>query len=294
MTVQPRGVIVSRPTQMDEILGRHGTRGQAQFYLSQRGQSLEELEYRHELQAVAMQEVDRQIPANYRQTRIDRRDLDRWMFEPEDIVVVVGQDGLVANVAKYLDGQFVIGINPDPDSVAGVLARHHGRDLGELLQGSQRSSIERRTMVQATLDDGRSIMALNEVFVGVETHQSARYRVQVATAAEQQSSSGIVVGTGTGATGWCASLWNDRLPAWHLPTPTSTELAWFVREAWPSPSTGTELTEGLLSEETELTIVSASDSLVVFGDGIETDRLDVGWGQTITIGRAIKTLHLVI
>lgn len=32
----------------------------------------------------------------------------------QDIVVVIGQDGLVANTLKYLDGQPVIAINPDP------------------------------------------------------------------------------------------------------------------------------------------------------------------------------------
>ena len=31
----------------------------------------------------------------------------------EDIVVVVGQDGLVANTLKYLQGQPVIAVNPD-------------------------------------------------------------------------------------------------------------------------------------------------------------------------------------
>lgn len=41
-----------------------------------------------------------------------RGDLDRFLFEPDDIVLALGQDGLVANVAKYLDGQPVIGSNP--------------------------------------------------------------------------------------------------------------------------------------------------------------------------------------
>ena len=41
-----------------------------------------------------------------------RGDLDRFLFEPDDLVVIVGQDGLVANVSKYLDGQPVVGINP--------------------------------------------------------------------------------------------------------------------------------------------------------------------------------------
>jgi len=54
------------------------------------------------------------IPSDWRRARVDRADLDRFLFEPEDVVVAVGQDGLVANVAKYLTGQPVIGCNPDP------------------------------------------------------------------------------------------------------------------------------------------------------------------------------------
>lgn len=42
---------------------------------------------------------------------IKRAHFDRFVFAPEDVVIAVGQDGLVANVAKYLDGQPVLGIN---------------------------------------------------------------------------------------------------------------------------------------------------------------------------------------
>jgi hypothetical protein len=49
-------------------------------------------------------------------------DLDRFLLDPEDIVVAVGQDGLVANVAKYVQDQPVIGVNPEPDRNPGVLA----------------------------------------------------------------------------------------------------------------------------------------------------------------------------
>lgn len=296
MAVQPRVVLVTRPTELTELLNRHGTLGQAQFFLEQRNQSLDGVERRHALQSEALAEVERQIPTEYRRSRIQRADLDRWLFEPDDIVVVVGQDGLVSNVAKYLDEQVVIGVNPNPAAVAGVLVRHRAEQLGAQLQmlSEGHAAIERRTMVQATLDDGQRIAALNEVFVGVAGHQSARYEIGVAGEHEVQSSSGLVIGTGTGSTGWCASLWRDRRPPWNLPTIESNELAWFVREAWPSGTTGSDLTGGLLAEKAELTVTSTSDRLVVFGDGIETDHLDVRWGQTITVSTATRTLRLCV
>jgi len=72
----------------------------------------------------ALQTVSAAIPGGWRRGAVERSDLDRFLFEPEDVVIVVGQDGLVANTAKYLSGQPVIGVNPDPGDGMGVLVRH--------------------------------------------------------------------------------------------------------------------------------------------------------------------------
>ena len=48
---------------------------------------------------------------------IDRGFLPNFVFGPEDTVVTLGQDGLVANTLKYLHGQPVVGVNPDPSPV---------------------------------------------------------------------------------------------------------------------------------------------------------------------------------
>lgn len=79
----------------------------------------------------------------------------------------------------------------------------------------------------------------------------------------------------------------------ELPGPTSRSLAWFVREAWPSPYTGIECTEGILGEGEELSLTVASESLVLFGDGMESDHLTLTWGQTVRVCRAPRALTLV-
>ncbi|MEU8225089.1 hypothetical protein [Kribbella sp. NPDC048915] len=291
MSLPPRAVIVHRATELTELIGRHGTRQQAGFFLAGRGRDLAELDARHQAQQDALATVSAAIPLDWRRTVAERNDLDRFVFGPEDVVIAVGQDGLVANVAKYLDGQPVIGINPEPARNPGVLVPHEPAAFTGLLTAR---TITERTMVAATTDDGQQLVALNEVYVGHQTHQSARYRLATPDAdAERQSSSGILVGTGTGATGWCRSAWQERRSPLALPTPSDPILCWFVREAWPSPATGTTSTEGLLKAPDTLTVTAESD-LVVFGDGMESDTLTVTWGQRLEVGVAPVKLHLVV
>lgn len=295
-TVAPRVVVVTRPTEYEALLVRHGTREQARFFLERRGRSLDELDERHRRREASLGVVSAAIPGRWRRARIDRADLSRFVFGPEDVVVVVGQDGLVANVAKYLRGQRVLGVNPDPRSYDGVLASHPAEAVGDLLPGASTGAgkVEVRTMVSARLDDGQRLLALNEVFIGHRTHQSARYRVEGPAGDEAQSSSGVIVTTGTGATGWARSIARQRADKVPLPAPTERRLAFFVREPFPSVSTGTSLESGSVVEGATLALRSEMDERgTIFGDGIEDDRLEFGWGLRVEVGVAAERLHLV-
>lgn len=292
----PRCVLVERATEYQELLARHGTRDQARFFLARRGRRIEDLAERREQHRRHHQQVLAAVPPEWRRASVQREDLDRFLFADDDVVVVLGQDGLVANVAKYLGGQPVIGLNPNPDVYPGVLVPHPPQAAGELMRdlARGRARTQNRTMVAAALDDGQSLTALNEIFVGHVSHQSARYTITVPGATERQSSSGVLVATGTGATGWAASIHLERHSAVQLPRPEDLQLAFFVREAWPSPATGTTITEGTLGHGDALTITSElGEGAVLFGDGIESDRIHVDWGQTITIQTADRTLRLV-
>mgnify|MGYP001228403967 CR=1 FL=1 len=290
----PRAVVVHRRTQYDDVIARHGTRGQAEFYLAMRQQDLSDVEQRHAQTQTALAAVGSAILSEWSRAVVERAELSRFGFRPEDVIVVVGQDGLVANLAKYIRDQAVIGIDPLPGSNAGVLVPHTAAAAPSLLAAVAAGSaqIVRRTMVRAETDDGQSLTALNEIYVGQPTHQSARYRLDVGGQTERQSSSGVIVGTGTGSTGWCLSLQRAQAPQLALPKPVDRTVSWFVREAWPFPSTGATLTSGILHDDV-LRMRIESDSLVAFGDGIEDDRLTLGFGQRLTIRVADRTLNTV-
>ncbi len=290
----PRAVIVHRASELTELLARHGTRGQVAFFLDQRGQSLADVERRHDRIRAALAEVSTGLPVDWRRASVERSELARFVFEPDDIVLVVGQDGLVANAAKYLGAQPVIGIDPLPGVNPGVLVPHTPPAGVALAVAASEGTagICERAMVQVRTDDGQSLTALNEVMIGQPGHQSARYTLELDGRSERQSSSGIIVSTGTGATGWCRSIARIQAPQLGLPAPTDRTLAWFVREPWPSPTTGADLLAGRLAEGS-LGVRIESDQLVAFGDGMEDDRLLLSWGQRVSVGVADRTLRTV-
>ncbi|MFJ6017122.1 hypothetical protein [Streptomyces sp. NPDC092952] len=299
MSLAPRAVLVHRTTEYEELLARHGTHGQAAFFLTSRGRSIDEVALRHRRTRQALDDVAAAVPLQWRRSRVERADLDRFLFGPEDVVVVVGQDGLVANTAKYLAGQPVVGIDTDPGRNPGVLVRHRPGDAAALLRAAVTpgGAAEELTMVEAVADDTQRLLALNEIYLGPPGHQTARYRIgpdAPGAATEAQASSGVLVGTGTGATGWLRSLWQERRSGLRLPAPADDRLLWFVREAWPSPATGTSLVAGELGRGQGLRLTVESDRMTVFGDGMETDALELSWGQTVRLGISATSLRLAV
>jgi NAD kinase len=293
----PRVVLVRRATEYEQLLARHATHGQADFFLRTRGQSIEPVEAAHRRFEDVRSDVLAAIPRKWRRLDVDRDHLDRVLFEPDDIVIALGQDGLVANTAKYLtSGQPLIGINPDPTRHEGALVRHPPAAAADLLNDAAagRAEIELRTMAEARLDDGQHLIALNEIFVGHASHQSARYELRVGDLVERQSSSGLIVATGTGQSGWCRSIRTERHSSLPTPGPTDRALTLFVREAWPSVETGASLTEALVGPD-GVEITSRMETAgTVFGDGIESDHLALPWGTRATVAVAADRLHLVV
>jgi len=114
----------------------------------------------------------------------------------------------VANTLKYLNGQPVVGVNPDPVRWDGRLLPFQVRDLPKLVPEVlfRKRRIRSVTMAKATLNNGQVLYGVNDLFIGPKTHTSARYVIRCGEANETQSSSGVIVSTGMGSTGWLKSL----------------------------------------------------------------------------------------
>jgi hypothetical protein len=295
-TNSPRAVFVTRETEYELLIARHATKAQASFFLNARAQSLDVIEWRHNQFLSVLHSCRAAVPSDWRQALVRRADFDRFLFGPEDIVVAIGQDGLVANVAKYLDGQPVIGVNSDPETYDGVLVRLTPEQFCEAIpQGiTEKISFEKRTMVKAELDSGETLLALNEIFVGHQSHQSARYEIMSHDANESHSSSGLIISSGTGITGWARSICEATGNEVAF-EPSEAKLCFFVREPFPSISTGTTINFGIIESGERLRLTSKmNEGGTIFADGIEKDRLAFEWGRIANIGLAEKQLRLAL
>ncbi len=294
-SLNPRVVIVSRQTEYAALLAAHATRGQAEFFLRSRGRGIDEVEARDALQRQTIAAAQRAIPVEWSHVQVTRNDLSRFLFTASDIVVAIGQDGLVANMAKYLDGQPVLGISPDPDRTEGVLTPGRVRYLGRLLPEVAKGAVTTtaRTMVQAQTGNGMELLALNELFIGHRSHQSARYEVTVDGETEFQSSSGMIVATGTGLTGWAKSIMTACGHTFAI-APDAQEAAFFAREPWPSRISGCSISAGMITSPACLSVRSHIDEGgVIFADGIEQDFLPFDWGMDARITVSDKSLNMV-
>src|SRR5688572_24729952 len=117
-------VLVTRRTRLEELIDRFGTRGQARFYLEHSGGDFAALQAEDDTYRRALDRLQgdlAQLGAGLKLQRLDRSLLPTYLFGPGDLVVAAGQDGLVANTAKYALGQPIVGVNPDPERIDGIL-----------------------------------------------------------------------------------------------------------------------------------------------------------------------------
>ncbi|GAA4094721.1 sugar kinase [Zhongshania borealis] len=295
MEQSTRIILIHRKTRLAELVERFNTVQQARFYLEQSGADFadyqqEDQDYRH-----ILEQARRTLEARGRVQVLERAMLPSYRFNTDDTVVVIGQDGLVANTLKYLNGNPVIAINPDPQRWDGVLLPFLPADLplviDEVLR--RKRSHKEITLARASTNDGQTMLAVNDLFIGPKSHTSARYALHWGAHSEVQSSSGIIISTGLGSTGWYQSL----LAMAQGITGTMTDphvgsgfdwdakmLMFTVREPFPSKQTGTTLTRGQVNELSPLRIESfMPENGVIFSDGIESDFLTFNAGCTVEI-----------
>ncbi len=323
-------VLVTRPTRLAELVIRFNTVSQARFYVEHQGADFSDYLREDETYHRALNETQAALAEVGRVQVVDRGFLPNFVFAPDDTVVTLGQDGLVANTLKYLDGQPVVGVNPDPERWDGRLLPFRVSDLPKVMPEAvlRKRPTRSVTMAKAALNNGQTLYGVNDLFIGPKSHGSARYLIRSGEASETQSSSGVIVSTGMGSTGWLKSLLTgaaaitrsagaaltQQAPADLFAAAVQkgkanpkarlnvkTEFAWdanylfyTVREPFPTKTTGASLVFGRVSSETPLILESRmAENGVIFSDGIEKDFLEFNSGTQAVIGIAERKGNLV-
>ena len=302
-------VLVTQKTRLDELVHRYNTVEQARFYIEHHGGGFDDYAKEHETYQSATRQVTTFLESYGRLQTLDRAHVPNYLFGERDVVIALGRDGLVANVLKYLSTQCLIGVNPDPTRWDGVLLPFSPRDLPKIVPEtcSGKRPLKAVTLAEAMLNDGQKLLGVNDLFIGRRTHVSAHYAISHHGTTENQSSSGIIVSTGLGSTGWLKSVLAgargiSRYYGAKKMFQTPAGFAWdaeylyfTVREPFPSASTGADIIFGKIDRGKKLLITSLMpEDGVIFSDGMEQDFLQFNSGTTAEIGIAEHKGQLVV
>ena len=300
-------VLVTRKTRLQELVYKYNTVEQARFYIEHLGADFSDYLKEDEVYRKVVAQVKDTAEKYARVQEIDRDFAANMIFGEKDIVIAVGQDGLVVNVMKYLDNQPLIGINPDTDRWDGVLLPFEAGDMTKIIPRVIAGNYDARqvTMAQASSRDGQSMLAVNDLFIGCRTHASARYDITWNRFTESHSSSGIIISTGLGATGWYKSVITQaqmiaqafgcgQIP-FNTPQWSDDKLTFVVREPYPSCATQAGIVFGRIAKKDHFRVTSKMPANgVVFSDGIENDVIEFNAGTEIDVQIAARKGHLVV
>jgi len=298
-------IIVKNKTRLESLIERFNTKAQAEFYIERSGGNFKDYEVEHETFQKSLVSLQTQLSKLIKNKTVERVYLPSFIFSEKNLIIVIGQDGLVANTAKYSKNCPIIAVNPDKNRYDGILLPF---DTSDFIGGvesviSDRYNAKIVRFAEAKLNDGQRLLAFNDLFIGVSSHVSARYKISYNNQAEEQSSSGLIVSTQAGSTGWLSSVFNMAYGVTGLfekdlkpkrPKLKENELLFVVREPFQSVRTQIGITAGVINDRQSLSIESLMPANgVIFSDGIETDFLKFNSGAIATIGIAEETAKLV-
>lgn len=299
-------IIIKNKTRLESLIERFNTKAQAKFYIENLGGDFSDYELEDSNFHRSLNSLQTQLSKIIKHKTVDRDYLPSYIFSENNLIIVIGQDGLVANTAKYSNNVPIVAVNPDINRFDGVLLPF---DTSNFLQGvisvlENKATNKILRFAEAKLNDNQRLLAFNDLFIGASSHISARYRISFNNETEEQSSSGLIISTPAGSTGWLSSIFNmaygianmfeDNLKL-KRPKLKENQLLFAVREPFKSIRTQIGITSGIVQNSNKLIIESLMPSKgVIFSDGIEKDFLNFNSGSIAEIGIANEKANLVL
>jgi len=299
-------IIVKDKTRLESLVERFNTKAQAKFYIERQEADFADYEMEHQIFHEALGQLQSRLSKVIKHKIVEREYLSSFIFSKNQLIVVIGRDGLVANTAKYAKGIPIIAVNPDKARYDGVLLPFDTVNFIGGIESVMAENYRSKTMqfAEASLNDGQKLLAFNDLFIGASSHVSARYKITFNRKTEEHSSSGIIISTLAGSTGWLSSIFNMAYGVTRLfeknleskhPVFERDELLFAVREPFISVRTQADICTGLIQRKKLLTIESLMpEGGVIFSDGIQADFLQFNSGAIATVGIAKEKANLII
>lgn len=298
-------IIVKNKTRLELLVERFNTKAQAKFYIERSGGDFEDYESEHETFQDSLNTLQAQLSKVIKHKIVERDFVSSFIFSENNLIVVIGQDGLVANTAKYSKGLPIVAVNPDKNRYDGVLLPFDTTNFISGVENVIANDFQFKTMrlAEAKLNDGQRLLAFNDLFIGASSHISAKYKITYNNHSEDQSSSGLIVSTSAGSTGWLSSIFNMAYGVTNLiekdlkpkhPKLKEKELLFAVREPFLSIRSQVGISAGIIRNNDSLKVESLMPTNgVIFSDGVESDFLKFNSGSIVTIGIAQESARIV-
>ncbi len=229
-------------------------------------------------------------------TIVNRDGLNKYIINNYDLIIAVGGDNHFQYVSHFLENTPILGINSDPSRSDGALMMVSSEELEKILPNILRDyfEIENWTRLKISIDNKEiDELAISEIFIGEERRfNMSRNIIKVNGKSEEQKSSGLIIATGVGSTGWYNSACRYLFQEGDIFSKSLKEARFLLTEPHNGRLSSLKMTNGSIGEDEEIEIISLSDSSAYISiDSLKLIKLREGAKIKISIGEPLRVIR---
>jgi NAD kinase len=222
-------------------------------------------------------------------TAVNRKKMHPKHFRGKDVVITIGGDGTFLKTSHHVTDALMLGVCSNANKNVGYLLRSSRLTFEDSLRKilNNEFKVAERVRLETTINGKKTKYALNDVFIGSRrAYHTARYNLRIGGKEEFQMSSGIIISTATGSTGWIKSAGGIEMPL-H-----SGKFQYYVRDPYSCKFSRPRLLKGILSSKENITVKSLIYEGVVAIDSSKADY-SIDEDSVVNVRVAEKPLRVI-
>lgn len=204
---------------------------------------------------------------------IERSRLNKNAFRNNNLVIAVGGDGTFLRTSHFVKNELVLGVNSNPNKKEGFFMSSCKNDFDKKLKLFLKNKfyVQKLTRLKSKINKKEVCLALNEVFIGNKIpYKTSHYKIFFNHKTEEQKSSGVLIGTGSGSNAWLKSAGVKPFSS------CSKKFYFIIREPYIGKLTKPLITKGFIGHNKVLKIKSGMDNGIVAVDSNREYRFKKG------------------